>query len=1499
MKRFLAVLAAIFSVMGHAAAQVDSVVVFHEIHYHPVASESEFVELYNQNSVDVDMSGWSLQGAGTFVFPEGTRIEGRGYLVVASDPTAMPNGALGPLEGALSNAGEALTLRNHNNRVMDQVRYEDTDPWPVGADGSGASLSKRDPWQGSGDPAWWTVSTTLGGTPGTPNQTDARATGRVVFSEVPALMAESFWIELHNPSGEMVNLASLHLFASDGETFPLSGDLAPGAYGTISLSHAFAEGVRLFLTDPGTHEFIDAVALKDHPQARVTFPKGAFLHPSATTPGEANVVSIDDRVVINEIMYHHRPTYQDVDDPESVYEENDEEWLELTNRSDAMVDLSGWSLIDGVSFVFEEGVTLGPGAFLVVANDAEDLRAKYPDITIVGDFEGSMTNGGERVTLADARGNPVDTVRYCDGAPWPSDADGFGSSLELKHPEMDNERAESWAASDESLKASWHTYTYRAEAIRPVYTANVRNFHELRMGFIQAGRCLVDNVSVVEDPNGAATELVRNRTFGSLFAPNTSGNWRLLGNHSLSEAIEDPEAGAVLRLEAASSMNYLNNLCEANLAAPVEVGQTYEITFDAKWLGGSPQLRTEIYYNKLAKKHLLALPEKHGTPGAPNTALLEKPVPTFTHLHHDPPVPAPEEPVTVSVEAVSANGLTKLTLFYSVDDGDWMTLPMMSAMPGEPYTARVPGQSNGAVIQFYVEGEDGNGGLSVFPADGAASGAFVRVAERAPTDRRQSLRITTRKSDATAIHAAIDILSNLRRDATVIVDEERILYNCGVRLRGSMFSRSNGGDAGLNIKFPADQRFRGTQSTIIVRRRNPQEILVKHMANQAGGVPASYNDFVEMRGYRSGQDGLARMEMARFGENYLAGAFDQGDQRPVFKMEGIRDFQSTGAGGVKNPQPVGWIVDFDLTDLGDDKEQYRHVLRMINARKQDDYTGIMQLCKAFGGPDDGFREAMEAIVDTDQWARMMAMQTLCGIADVYPIENPHNFNLYQRPTDERFVAIPWDWDFTFNLSPSSRIIDPRSSRKNLWRLLNEPGIHRQFRGHLLDLIDTVFNEAYAQEWFGHYGDVAGANYNSHVSYVRNRASSVKGQANSLTTFRILSNEGEPFAIESADVTLRGEGGMRVRSIEHVETGLVLEPHWIDDDTWELTLPLSRGANVITLQARDYQGTKGSLFNPTGQDQITVTNTSDLVAPTAENLRITEIMYHPAEPSEAERAAGFDDQDAFEFIELANVSDHIIDLRKVWFREGIQFAFDQLANPRMAPGETIVLVSDASAFVARYGEEVAVAGTYGGQLANGGERLTLVGPHEQILEQLAYHDREPWPEAADGPGGSLTRRADSSDPNDPASWEVSVAPFGTPGRVEEATPGLTFAAWATASIADATRRGFHHDPDNDGYVNGVEYALMGNPLVKESAPLVKVSSEEGTVVLRYRQRIQGDTRIMLEHATDLRTWEPASQVLGWVLRWERFVGVQGDHEQVQGILRVSLANAQLRLKVVLD
>jgi hypothetical protein len=80
--------------------------------------------------------------------------------------------AFGPFTNNLANGGEHLVLRNHDNRLMDEMTYDDEQPWPEGADGSGTTLSKRTPLSASAEPIHWVSSPQLGGTPGHANFPD-------------------------------------------------------------------------------------------------------------------------------------------------------------------------------------------------------------------------------------------------------------------------------------------------------------------------------------------------------------------------------------------------------------------------------------------------------------------------------------------------------------------------------------------------------------------------------------------------------------------------------------------------------------------------------------------------------------------------------------------------------------------------------------------------------------------------------------------------------------------------------------------------------------------------------------------------------------------------------------------------------------------------------------------------------------------------------------------------------------------------------------------------------------------------------------------------------------------------------------------------------------------------------------------------------------------------------------------------------------------------------
>ena len=175
--------------------------------------------------------------------------------------------------------------------------------------------------------------------------------------------------------------------------------------------------------------------------------------------------------------------------------------------------------------------------------------------------------------------------------------------------------------------------------------------------------------------------------------------------------------------------------------------------------------------------------------------------------------------------------------------------------------------------------------------------------------------------------------------------------------------------------------------------------------------------------------------------------------------------------------------------------------------------------------------------------------------------------------------------------------------------------------------------------------------------------------------------------------------------------------------------------------------------------------------TANNLRISEVHYHPSAPTETESAAGHDDGDNFEFIELVNISNQEIDLRNVELsrietnegREGVTFNFSHASIKTLHPGKRVLVVRNQEAFAARYGSDLPVAGEWDGGLNNAAETITLKSGTTTI-HQFAYSDD--WYPQTDGNRHSLERvepTGNLADWSSSSGWRASFVPHGTPGR----------------------------------------------------------------------------------------------------------------------------------------
>ena len=174
----------------------------------------------------------------------------------------------------------------------------------------------------------------------------------------------------------------------------------------------------------------------------------------------------------------------------------------------------------------------------------------------------------------------------------------------------------------------------------------------------------------------------------------------------------------------------------------------------------------------------------------------------------------------------------------------------------------------------------------------------------------------------------------------------------------------------------------------------------------------------------------------------------------------------------------------------------------------------------------------------------------------------------------------------------------------------------------------------------------------------------------------------------------------------------------------------------------------------------------------DDLRITELMYNPADPDVSKGELDVD-SDEFEFIELKNIGAEVLDLSYVSFVQGVTFDFGGSSVTSLSPGQFVLVVRNKEAFESRYGTGLSgiIAGQYidyDTKLDNTGETVQLVDTWNGSIAQFTYSDDRGWPLPADGSGHSLVPLA-SALPGEPGgsldwggNWRAGAYIGGSPG-----------------------------------------------------------------------------------------------------------------------------------------
>ena len=107
-------------------------------------------------------------------------------------------------------------------------------------------------------------------------------------------------------------------------------------------------------------------------------------------------------------------------------------------------------------------------------------------------------------------------------------------------------------------------------------------------------------------------------------------------------------------------------------------------------------------------------------------------------------------------------------------------------------------------------------------------------------------------------------------------------------------------------------------------------------------------------------------------------------------------------------------------------------------------------------------------------------------------------------------------------------------------------------------------------------------------------------------------------------------------------------------------------------------------------------------PLQDGLRVTEIMFNPPASPPGDAQA---DNDEFEFIELQNISNDVLDISGVRIEGGIEFEFPSAPLTTLAPREFIVVVRNQQTFETRYdASNFVIAGEFTNGLSNSSDTI---------------------------------------------------------------------------------------------------------------------------------------------------------------------------------------------------
>ena len=435
----------------------------------------------------------------------------------------------------------------------------------------------------------------------------------------------------------------------------------------------------------------------------------------------------------------------------------------------------------------------------------------------------------------------------------------------------------------------------------------------------------------------------------------------------------------------------------------------------------------------------LPVPTNLGTPARINTARVVNAGPAIVNVSHEPVLPRSGQAVLVQAQVVDPDRVDRLVLSYRRDPNRTRTTVTMNdagvngdRVAGDGvFSGRIPAQSTGVLVGFYLDAFDGavQTAASRFPQNGESREALVRWGEELPEGSFMAYRMW-HTAGTIETWSRRENLSNEALDGTFVYGDFRAIYNMEARYRGSPFIRPRyntptGALAAFVLDMPADNQLLGATEFNLDWLEQPgrdntfQREKMSFWIGDQLDVPFTHQKYVFL--YVNGrQRGEIYIDSQHPSSEYVSGWFDKKSEGELFKIDDWFEFNDEVAREFNQNAQLR-----NYTTTGGEKKLARYRWsweKKFNGGLTDDHSNLFALVDAMNTGSAGssaYHEAVDALVDVEQWARVFATRRIVADWDGYSYSRGKNQFMY-LPNGGKWQMLLWDLDFSLGEEAAKR-----------------------------------------------------------------------------------------------------------------------------------------------------------------------------------------------------------------------------------------------------------------------------------------------------------------------------------------------------------------------------------------------------------------------------------------------------------------------------------------------